>query len=58
MTEQLTPMEQQHSQFNQGDVALIKEIYELTHKVSTSDDLILKQRLIDLHTEAEKRKLL
>jgi hypothetical protein len=58
MTEQLEPMEQQLIRVSQGDSALIKEIYELTHRVSTENCPALRLRLTELTNEAEKRKLL
>lgn len=58
MTEQLEPLEQQPIRINNGDSALIKEIYELTHRVSTENCPALRLRLTELTAEATKRKLL
>lgn len=40
------------------DAALIREIYELTHEVSISDNPQNRLRLAELTIKAEKRKLL
>ena len=40
------------------DAALIREIYELTHKVSINNNPQLRLRLTELTDQAEKRKLL
>ncbi len=59
MTKQLEPLEQQqHPRFSQGDSVLIKEIYELTHRVSVENNPALRLRLTELTSEAQKRKLL
>lgn len=56
--EQLEPMEQQPPRISQDGVALIKEIYELTHLVSISNDPAKRLRLTELTIKAQERKLL
>jgi hypothetical protein len=57
VNEQLEPMEQQ-PRFSQGDSALLKEIYELTHAASVENIPSVRLRLTELTAEATKRKLL
>lgn len=55
----MQPMEQQKPPtIDQHSMALIREIYQLTHDVAIKNDPALRLRLAELTLEAEKRRLL
>jgi hypothetical protein len=58
MIDDALPDFEQQPRFSQGDSALIKEIYELTHAASVENTPSVRLRLKELTAEAEKRKLL
>lgn len=47
-----------HKRMGNQDAALIREIYELTHEISASNDQSKRARLVALKIEAERRNLL